>query len=495
MSVTTTVTVSVMFTDLVGSTELAARLGPAAAEELRAAHFGSLRVALAATGGTEVKNLGDGLMVVYPSLTAALDGAVAMQQTIEQHNRKAAVPLQVRLGVSHGDATEDDGDYFGEPVVEAARLCAKAVGGQILTTEMVHLLARRSQHRFRTLGPVELKGLPDPVNTCALLWEPAVAAAMMPLPTRLEVAPATGVIGRRLEGEQLLAIQKDAFAGNGHRIALLSGEPGIGKTTLAGELAQRGPRGRGSGALRALRRRPRGSLPAVRGGARWLDRQRPGRQRSRARRAAPHRARHVSCPRFGSGLPTSCRRPAATDTDDRTLSCSSARWSATAHRAGERTAPVVLVLDDLHWADKPTVLLLRHLAASLHRAAVLLVGTYRDTDLTLVAPADRWAGRAAQGTGSRTDRRLAGLDDDGVVALLEAIAGHEMDDGGIELAHAVRRETDGNPFFTAEVAPAPRRERRHPPGGRTVGGSRRAGLGRAPRERPRGGRPAGQSAG
>ncbi len=158
---TTTVTASVVFTDLVGSTEMAARLGPASAEQVRLVHFGLLREAVGATGGAEVKNLGDGLMVVYPSLGGALDGAVAMQQGIEQHNRKASVPLGVRIGLSSGDATEDDGDFFGEPVVEAARLCAKADGGQILTTEMVRLLARRTSHRFNALGPVELKGLPS----------------------------------------------------------------------------------------------------------------------------------------------------------------------------------------------------------------------------------------------------------------------------------------------------------------------------------------------
>ena len=149
---TTTVTVSVVFTDLVGSTELAARLGPVAAEELRAVHFGFLRASLVATGGTEVKNLGDGLMVVYTSLTAALDGAVAMQQNVERYNRKATDLLGVRIGLSSGDATEDDGDYSGEPVVEAASLCAAADGGQIVTTEMVRLLARRSDHRFGRSG-------------------------------------------------------------------------------------------------------------------------------------------------------------------------------------------------------------------------------------------------------------------------------------------------------------------------------------------------------
>jgi predicted ATPase len=114
------------------------------------------------------------------------------------------------------------------------------------------------------------------------------------------------------------------------------------------------------------------------------------------------------------------------------------------------TAPVVVVPDDLHWADKPTVLLLRHLGATLGRAEVLVIGTYRDSDLTLAHPLTE--GLAALRREPAVERmEVGGLDDDGVVPLLESVAGHEMDTDGIELAHAVRRETGGNPFFAAEV--------------------------------------------
>lgn len=126
-----------MMTDLVGSTATADRLGPAGAEELRGEHFGLLRGALERTGGREVKNLGDGLMVVFSSAAQALDCAVAMQQTVEARNRSAAEPLAVRVGVSLGDASVEDGDYFGEPVVEADRLCSMAEGGQILLSDLV----------------------------------------------------------------------------------------------------------------------------------------------------------------------------------------------------------------------------------------------------------------------------------------------------------------------------------------------------------------------
>jgi class 3 adenylate cyclase len=136
-----------VFTDLVGSTALSAALDRDEAEQLRHAHFGVLRAAIAATGGAEVKNLGDGLMVRFTSPTRALACAVGMQQGIESHNRRSAVRLAVRVGVATGEALEEDGDFFGDPVIEAARLCAAADGGQIITTDLVRQLSVAMQLR------------------------------------------------------------------------------------------------------------------------------------------------------------------------------------------------------------------------------------------------------------------------------------------------------------------------------------------------------------
>jgi class 3 adenylate cyclase len=122
--VSSSVTATFVFTDLVDSTAIASRLGPEAADELRQTHFRLLRSAVSASGGVEVKNLGDGLMVTYTSPTRALVGAAAMQQAIEHHNRSGGEQLSVRVGMSTGEAVDEDGDYFGDPVVIAARLCA-----------------------------------------------------------------------------------------------------------------------------------------------------------------------------------------------------------------------------------------------------------------------------------------------------------------------------------------------------------------------------------
>ena len=90
----------VLFTDMVGSTALASSLAPDAADELRRGHFSILRQAVAEAGGTEVKNLGDGLMVVFGSASAALSCAVAMQQGIERDNRRREQSVGLRVGLS-----------------------------------------------------------------------------------------------------------------------------------------------------------------------------------------------------------------------------------------------------------------------------------------------------------------------------------------------------------------------------------------------------------
>ena len=162
-----TETVTVVFTDLVGSTALLSAVGEEAAEALRREHFALLRAAIEPVGGREVKNLGDGLMVVFSSAADAVAATVAMQQGFEQRNRRAEHELVIRVGVSVGDADVEDGDYFGVPVVEAARLCARADGGEILGSEMVRLMAgSRGGVVFESVGELELKGLDEPVAAC-----------------------------------------------------------------------------------------------------------------------------------------------------------------------------------------------------------------------------------------------------------------------------------------------------------------------------------------
>lgn len=161
--VAATETITVLFTDLVGSTELASALTSEAADQLRRSHFGALRRAIVPSGGTEVKNLGDGLMVVFPSTSAALSCAVAMVQTVDRENATAPRPLGLRVGLSGGEATREADDFFGDPVVEAARLCARAGAGQILATDAVRVMVGIARDMSSTdSGRSSSKGCPSP---------------------------------------------------------------------------------------------------------------------------------------------------------------------------------------------------------------------------------------------------------------------------------------------------------------------------------------------
>jgi class 3 adenylate cyclase len=106
-------TVTVLITDLVGSTALGPRVGPTVADALRREHFGVLRESIEASQGREVENLGDGLMVVFASASGGVGCAVAMQQAMERRNRFAEQPLHVRIGV-------------GAPLVRWARAVTRA---------------------------------------------------------------------------------------------------------------------------------------------------------------------------------------------------------------------------------------------------------------------------------------------------------------------------------------------------------------------------------
>ncbi len=94
-------------------------------------------------------------MVSYTGAADALTGAATMQRAVERHNRRLAdgQTIAMRIGISAGDASFEDGDWFGTPVVEAARLCAAAAGGQILANDLVRALAgSRTDLELRSLG-------------------------------------------------------------------------------------------------------------------------------------------------------------------------------------------------------------------------------------------------------------------------------------------------------------------------------------------------------
>jgi tetratricopeptide (TPR) repeat protein len=115
-----------------------------------------------------------------------------------------------------------------------------------------------------------------------------------------------------------------------------------------------------------------------------------------------------------------------------------------------RESPIVLVLDDLHWAVAPELLLLKHLVRSVEPMRLLVIGTYRDTDLSRTHPLTAMLADLRKESGVERVS-LHGLDDAAVEDLVTALARHELDEALVALARVVRRETEGNPFFIGEV--------------------------------------------
>ncbi|MCB1006723.1 MAG: adenylate/guanylate cyclase domain-containing protein, partial [Acidimicrobiales bacterium] len=205
-------TVAVLFTDLVGSTARQAEVGDERFDEIRRTHFAVLRDVVEAHQGTEVKNLGDGLMVVFRSASNAIAAAVSMQVENDRHGRahpELAVGLKVAAAM--GDAVLEEDDWFGTPVVEAARLCAVCDAGQLLVTESLRLMAgSRTEATVEPIGELALKGLPAPVPTCEVRWEAAEVVAGVPLPGLFTGDGAAPFAGRSAERATLDRLWKEA---------------------------------------------------------------------------------------------------------------------------------------------------------------------------------------------------------------------------------------------------------------------------------------------
>jgi class 3 adenylate cyclase/tetratricopeptide (TPR) repeat protein len=444
---------TVLLSDLVGSTRLATSVGPARADELRDEFFALLREAIEASGGTEVKNLGDGLMVAFSSASAAVQCAVLTQQLFERRYRHAEQKLHVRIGLGTGESTVQDGDYFGMPTVEAARLCDKAPTDGILASAATRLMAGRCEGvEFESAGAMVLKGIPDPVEVFALTWRPLEnesaatrGADRWPLPSVLRSVPTVAYVGRVPE-RTLVDVARARVRTGERRVLLLSGEPGIGKTRLAAFSAH-GAHAEGfcvawgscseelsvayepwiAVCEQLVANAPDELLAA------HVDRS--GGELSRLGRGLGRRV---------PGLPA----PQTSDPETERFLLFSAVTGLL--REVCAVVPLYLVLDDFHWADAQSVALMKHLARTVDRGALLVIVTYRDSDLTRDHPL----------TGALADLRridgverlrLDGLGAGEVAEVMSAAAGHALDSRGVALAGEIAAETGGNPFFVSEI--------------------------------------------
>jgi class 3 adenylate cyclase/tetratricopeptide (TPR) repeat protein/DNA polymerase III delta prime subunit len=432
-------TVTVLVADVVGSTELFMRLGEDAADVARRAVFAAFDAAVGEANGTLVKTMGDGCLASFGAAADAVSAGVALQQRAAALRDRAVPGLGLRVGLAVGDVTEEDDDIFGPAVVMASRLCSAAGEHQVLASEMVRLLAgTRGGHRYEAAGELILKGLPDPVAACTVHVDAPTSTRS--LPAALAQSPTEVVVGRERELEVLVDAAKDAASGC-RRAVLLAGEPGVGKTRLAAALARRAHH---DGATVLFGRCEEDlTLPFQP----FIDPLRTIWRELPADERGGHIAGHGG--ELARLVPSlDGPEPVRADPDLEQARLFDAVDDVLRRAAADR--PLVLVLDDLHWAAPATVALVRHLLLGPADVRLLLVGTYRDTEV------DR--AHALGGLLSDIHRidgverlSLRGLDRDAVEDLFTALSGDELDDAGRALAAAVEERTSGNPFFVNQV--------------------------------------------
>ena len=158
---------TVLFTDLVGHTEMMSRLGDERGRDVLREHERITREVLKASGGTEVKTMGDGFMASFGSVTRAVECAVALQKAFTEHDGEE---LNVRVGLNAGEPIEEDGDLFGATVILASRIAAKAGGGEILVADTVRGLCSGKGFLFADRGEFVAKGFEDPVRVYEVSW-------------------------------------------------------------------------------------------------------------------------------------------------------------------------------------------------------------------------------------------------------------------------------------------------------------------------------------
>jgi class 3 adenylate cyclase len=161
---------SIMFTDIVGSTELTQQFGDEGAMLFVDVHDAIVRDALAQCEGREVKHTGDGIMASFVSAAAAVRCACRIQAALAEHRQaNPDIPLEARIGIAAGEPVEKRNDLFGSTVQLAARLCGHAEIGQVLVSNVVAELCDGKGIDFDDRGQTQLKGFKQPVHAKAAL--------------------------------------------------------------------------------------------------------------------------------------------------------------------------------------------------------------------------------------------------------------------------------------------------------------------------------------
>ena len=450
-------TVSFLFTDIEGSTKLAQKY-PDAMPALIARHNEILEVAVSDNNGHVYQYAGDSYLIAFPKPEDALKAATEAQRQL-QSEKWSPAPIRVRMGLHVGFADLIEEEYRGYlTMARVQRVMSSGHGGQILlsldfTDQVREELPPNTS--LQDLGKHHLKDLNQPEHLFQLAGDnlpsnfPPLKSTPMATSNRVEGFSLLDhlvegqLIGREKEITQLEAFWKRAEAGEGH-LVLISGEPGIGKTRLVEELT---------------------ALALLRGGQIMEGHFHPelGVTYLGFREALQEYLRSIPAEQvdeiIGASAPELIKLVPEVESIIGPVTPNPPMGELEAERLRlfdhvtqflirlAKKAPILFVLEDLHWADGPSLAFLHFLLRNTHQLPVLVVGTYRESEVDPVRPfyesllsmnRDRLYTRVAlHGLGNK---------------IVEKFVSNLLD-GPVEknLVSAIAKDTEGNPFFMEEV--------------------------------------------
>ena len=441
-------TVTFCFTDIEGSTRLLSALGDRY-EAVLDEHRSLIRDATARHRGFELQTEGDGCFLVFAEASGAVGAARDIQRAMAETEWPGPTPVRVRIGLHSGEAQPSGDRYVALAVHQAARVADAGHGGQVVVSEATaeRLAVEGAEAELQELGRYGLRSFDDPCRLLQLV-APGLESRFPPL--RANTASLDRLLGRRSElvgrereRNELRSGLARAVGGNGG-MWLLAGEPGVGKTRLTEDIAAEAA---SQGALTLRGHCYEGAddepytpfIELLEHASRTIDearfREMLGTDAAQVARIFPELRRiFADIPTVSDAQPDQERRDLFNAMRDGFGRMAQAR-------------PLVLVFDDLHWADDATLALLRHLARALPELPILVLGTYRDVESDIRKGfADALEQILRRRLGERLELRR--LDETHTWELVTGLVGQPVPREWVSTVHEA---TDGNPFFVEEI--------------------------------------------
>jgi tetratricopeptide (TPR) repeat protein len=430
-----------MFTDIQGYTAMAQK-NEALALELLQEQSRLLRPIFSKYEGREIKTVGDAFLVEFPSALQASNCAVEIQITLRKRNSEVSdeKKIPVRIGIHVGDVIAQEGDILGDAVNIASRIQPLAEAGGVCVSQQVYdQVYNKVDLKLQSIGKHELKNV-----------EGKVQVYKVSLPWDEEIPPGDqkrvlSLIDRRDEMGSLQSALERSAEGEGG-LLLVAGEAGIGKTRLADEISSLA-RKKGATVLTGRCHRREGNAPYTP----WVELMREFVKDSTPRDLVRLVGSHGSevarlVPEVTDKIgPVSAALAGLAEQDKLRFFDGIAQVINNLTKDG----PVLLVLEDLNWADVASLDLLQYFARATKGWPLMVLGTYRDVELEEDSPLSEVLYELKREKIVET-LRLKGLTPDDVAKMVKEFFGTKAEISN-EFRDLIYQKTGGNPFFIEEV--------------------------------------------